>query len=143
MRMVGFNFDKISIERNVDIIKGKVKVAQDLNIKETEVMDFPEDKVQKILKIGFEYKLDYEPKIGKLLFRGNALYMDSGKEVKAADKQWKKDKKLNPGLTQSVLNLVLSKSTIKVLSMAEEVGLPPHIPLPKFAPKAKPEEYIG
>lgn len=143
MRMVGFNFEKISAERNVDIIKGKVKINQDLNIKTVNNIDFPEDKTKKIAKISFDYTLNYTPKIGKISFEGNVLYMGKEKEVKEAQEQWKKDKKLNPGLTQAVLNHVLFKSTVRALNLAEEVGLPPHIPLPKITPKVNPEEYIG
>lgn len=143
MRMVGFNFEKISVERNVDVIKGKVKINQDLNIKDFDSIDFPEDKSKKIAKISFDYTLDYTPKIGKISFKGNVLYLGDDKEVKEAKEQWKKDKKLNPGLTQNVLNHVLFKSTVRALNLSEEVNLPPHIPLPKISPKVNPEEYIG
>ena len=129
MSIVGFNFEKIMIEK-------KGKVNSDLKIKSNlSITDVDQEKLNvtssgDVIKFNFEYTADYEPGVGKIQLLGNLLYMEDKSKVKVLLEDWKKDKKLPKPLMAQIFNTILAKSNIKALSLTQEVNLPPHIKLP-------------
>ncbi len=144
MPFIGFNFDKIEALKNVDEIKGNVNVKNALNILDVKLQEVTVDKKQEVLKFIFEFKLDYEPKIGSISLTGNMMYLDDQKKLKEIIQGWKKDKKLPPDIMKGLFNTVLIKANIKALNLAQDINLPPHLPLPKLQQQSKDySEYIG
>ena len=45
-------------------------------------------------------------------------------------KKWEDEKKLENDLTTMVVNFILAKVHLKSLELGQDLGLPPHIPLP-------------
>ncbi len=129
MSIVGFNFEKIMIEKTG-------KVNSDLKIKSNlSITDVDQEKLNvtssgDVIKFNFEYTADYAPSVGKIQLLGNLLYMEDKEKVKKLLDDWKKDKKLPKPLMAQIFNTILAKSNIKALSLTQEVNLPPHIKLP-------------
>jgi len=146
MSIVGFNFEKISIERkkNPGEVKGQIDIKNNTKIKDIVEEDAPNRKKGEILRFSFEFNTLYEPAFGQTTIEGFCLYLDDVKKNKDTLSKWKKDKDLDKELMSKVLNFVLAKCNIKALALSQDVNLPPQIPLPKLtAKKQEAEQYIG
>lgn len=146
MPIIGFNFEKFLVERTAPLEKG-IKVTNSMQITDVneETIEIAYKK-QDTLKVNFEFSLIYAPKIGKITINGFLRYTDDLKVMKDVLKIWKKEKRFPPEITAKLLNTAILKSNIRALTLAEEVGLPPHLPIiPTIRPRPKtPEsEYIG
>src|SRR3989344_7386988 len=131
MAIVGFNFTKISAERKI-APKGKIGIKNNVSVQEVEKTDlFLGSMKQNGLKIIFEYRSIYEPKIGEILLEGEILDLEDEKIIDDILKGWKKNKKLPDGLMTLIVNSILGKCNIQALIMSKELNLPPPIPLPK------------
>lgn len=144
MPFIGFNFDKIEASKEVDEIKGNINVKHSLNIIDIKQQELTLDKKQEVLKFIFKFTLNYEPKIGSINLIGSMLYTEDQKKMKDILQDWKKDKKIPQDIMQGLFNTILTKANIKALNLAQDVNLPPHLPLPKLEAKSKNyNEYIG
>ncbi len=142
MTIVGFNFTKINAEKS-GLPKGKINIKNNVGIKNVEEADLSLGKSKQTgLRFVFEFTSSYEPKIGEITLTGEVLYLADEKTVKEILKEWKKDKKVQKDITAAVLNTVLQKSNIQALMLAQDINLPPPIPLPKVS-VANTKEYIG
>ena len=128
MPIVGFNFDKILVEKK-DKISGKIDIKQNMGITKIEQEKLMLGGSEQVLKFSFEYKIDYG-KPGEIALLGHVLYLEEPKKIKAILDEWKKKKKIEPKLMEQVLNAVLFKCTIKSLNLAQKINLPPPIRLP-------------
>ena len=129
MRLVGFNFTKINVERfsekaekvkintNIDLIGLKEAKSNIFNLKET------------ILGIKFIYKISYEPHLANLDLGGSLLISTDPNSAKEILKQWN-DKKLPEKFKINLFNIILRKSNIKALQLEDEMNLPAHFSLP-------------
>jgi hypothetical protein len=129
MSIVGFNFEKIMIEKK-NKVNSNLKIKSNLSITNLEQEQLNLTGTGDVLKFNFEYTTDYEPEVGKILLKGNLLYLEDPEKVKGILEDWKKDKKLPKPLMAQIFNTILAKSNIKALSLTQEVNLPPHIKLP-------------
>lgn len=57
------------------------------------------------------------------------------KNVKEILAVWKKDKKVSDAIMAQILNMALNKCNVKALVLADDLSLPPPIPLPKIESK--------
>ena len=144
MPIVGFHLEKTIAERSKKLQKG-MKATHNITITSVQNEDIEMGKTSKKpgLKFTFEYNVDYQPKIGRVLIEGSVLYLDDEKIVKGIMGDWKKDKNLNPEVSAQILNTAIVRCTIKALSMAQEVNLPPHMPIPTVTPRGREQDYIG
>ena len=143
MPVVGFNFDKLSIER-LNPIKEGISVKNDLSIKNIEKEEVTiGTKKDTALKFSFEFLSSYEPKIAKIIINGHVLYMDNEKELKKLLDDWKKKKEIDKKIASQIINTALIKSNIKALHLSQDMNLPPHIRLPTINPQADTKDYIG
>ena len=143
--IVNFVFDKMSAEKTGKAV-GNININHNFNITDVELTEIAFQGSKPALKILFEFRVDYEPKIGSVEMKGHLVYYDNEEEIKKLQTQWKKEKKLSTGLTTLVANTILSKANIKALILSQEVNLPPQIQLPKVMPAMSPDkksEYIG
>ncbi len=145
MPIVGFNFNKVYVEKkeNIDTPKN-IQIKNDVLITNVQEEKLPTGKTKADgLKFDFKFHLKYEPEVGEIELIGFIYYLDDPEIIKEIFKSWKKDKKIPQDITQILVNTVLVKGTIKALNLSQEVNLPPHLPLPTVNPKAAPESYIG
>ena len=135
MPVVGFNFNKINVEKTGSI-KGKINIGNDIAIKDVKERDlaFAGDK-QKGVDFVFEFNAKYEPKAGHISLRGDVLFIDTAEKVKPILDSWKKNKQVPKDVMTSILNVALTKCNIQALILSQEINLPPPIPLPKVGVK--------
>ncbi|MBI2106051.1 hypothetical protein HYT56_04410 [Candidatus Woesearchaeota archaeon] len=144
MPIVGFNLEKTQAERSKKLQKG-MKATHNITITSINNEDIEMGKNSKKLglKFSFEFNVDYQPEVGKILIGGSVLYLDDEKTVKEILNGWKKNRHVNPEIAAQILNTAIVRCTIKALNMAQEVNLPPHMPIPTVTPRGKEQDYIG
>ncbi len=129
MKIAGFNFKKISVER-LDGKKENIKINTKIDIPVIKSLkpEFLKTK-DELLQIDFTYVVDYEPNFAKIEFIGNLIVALDSKTAKEILKNWKK-KEMPDELRLSLFNIILRKSNIKALELEDEMNLPLHIPFP-------------
>ena len=135
MKLIGFNFSKISVEKYKEFdsqqsnsIKTNVQIT---NVKKDQIDFF---KNQDIFSFEYIFKILYEPSIAELIFTGSiALLVPETEIVKEIENQWK-DKLFPQDVKFTLINLILSKCNLKALQLEEDLSLPHHIPVPQVSP---------
>lgn len=129
MKIVGFNFKKISIEKTSDKFKDlKINTNIDItNVKQIKPEIFQPK--EELIEVEFNYNINYSPDIAKISLSGIVLIMADSKITKDFLKQWKK-KKIPEENRILIFNVILKKSNLKAMQLEDEMNLPLHIPLP-------------
>ena len=151
MVVVGFNLTKILVERKA-FPKAQIKVSTKMNILDIKKEEIKIPSNKDTLFFDFEFAIQYKSPtqkgiIAEIAFEGNIVYLSDPKETKDILKKWKK-KQINPDLKIKILNTILAKCNVKALFLEEEIGLLPHLPLPRFKPREaetskKTKKYTG
>jgi len=135
MKFIGFNFNKINIEKNSTNFEDlKIKT----NIDVSEIKDVKSNFLksnEELINIQFTYNIDYNPKIAKIELSGNVILADKPKVIKDILKRWE-DKKMEEEFKINLFNIILRKSNLKAMQLEDEMNLPLHISLP-FLKKEK------
>ncbi len=134
MRIVGFNFTRISIEKlkEPSELKEQLKIKTRMDVPElTEVESHILKTKEELIKAKFIYGVDYEPDFAKVDLEGTVLIAVEPKIAKEIFKQWKK-KKMQEDFKLFLFNVILKKSTLKALYLEEELNIPLHMPMPSF-----------
>jgi hypothetical protein len=129
MKVVGFNFTKMSVEKDSDKFEN-LKINTKIDI--TDVNQVKSDVFQakeNLIEIKFSYIINYDPKIAKISFAGNLLVLVDEKTSKKFQKEWK-NKKFPEEHKILLFNVILKKSNLKALQLEDEMNLPLHIALP-------------
>ncbi len=134
MPIIGFNFDRIIVER-LDKIKKGMKVKNNLLIKDLTPEELGVGESNKVVKLDFDFSVNYEPGVGNISLQGHLLFMENPKKIDDLINSWNKDKKLPKDLSPMLLNTILARCNIKALAMSQEVNLPPHMRLPLIKPE--------
>jgi len=136
MKLMGFNFTKINVERMGGSGKNlKINTNIDISdIKKAEI-DFLKGK-EEIIVVDFKYNIDYSQDFAKINFEGNMLISLDSKQTKNALKDWK-DKKVSDEIKFFVFSIILRKANVKALQLEDEMNLPFHIPMPKLSQENK------
>jgi len=129
MKVIGFNFSKISAEKlkkNTDKIniKTEIDVSEIKEIKKG-IINTKDD----ILEVSFKYDVKYEPDFANILINGEILVTLESKLAKEVLKKWKK-KQMPEEFRVFLFNVILRKAALKALYSEEELNLPLHIPMP-------------
>ena len=135
MAIVGFNFNKILIEKKKTTKTGQINVTSGINIKGVFKEDVKIVKDKDTLAFSFEFTINYTPDIAKLDFEGELMYLADTKKAKEILEFWKKNKKIKEDIEMPVLNTILTKCNIKALTIENDMGLPTHIKLPYIGKK--------
>jgi hypothetical protein len=131
MKIFGFNFTKLSIEKFPSKIEN-IKINTNLDVSEIkQVENSIINSDEKFFSIEFSYKVSYNSDIAELNLAGNILLSLENKKAAELVKQWK-DKKMPEDFRFEVFNLIIKKSILKALQLEEDIGLPPHVPLPSL-----------
>src|SRR3989344_6934149 len=138
MQLIGFNFTKISGKRELEQ-KDKLKINYNIEILDITKENIPLIKEDNILRFSFKYTISYDPKYALIEFEGFILVALEQGKIKAILKEWKK-KKVTEEVRITLFNIVMTKCNIKALQLAEDLSLPPHIPLPRLAPQSQEQQ---
>ena len=129
MKVIGFNFTKLSAERLKETVED-IKINTELDFPEIKETKSPFLKIkEELLEAKFEYKVNYEPGLAKVVIQGKVLFSVDEKTAKEVLKQWKK-KNLPEDFRILLVNVVMRKSALKALTLCDELNLPVHVPLP-------------
>ncbi len=129
MKLLGFNFTKISAER-LEGGSGDIKIVPNVVIKELKSVkaDLIKSK-EEFIGVKFSYIVSYDKDYAKIEFSGDLMVSVEPKLAKEILKDWK-DKKLNVDFRVFLFNIILRKSNIKAIELEDELGFPLHIQLP-------------
>ena len=129
MKIIGFNFDKIHIEKISDTRKD-LKINTNVDI--TDVKSSKQKLFQtkeEVIEIKFSYEVDYSPDIAKISLSGHIVLLIDSKTAKNFVKEWK-NKKLPEEHRLIIFNVIMKKSNLKAIQLEDEMNLPLHISLP-------------
>jgi len=136
MKIVGFNFSKISAEKLSDKPE-KLEIKTNIDIKEIAPIKSNIFKSkEELLGIKFAYTILYEKDYAKIDFEGSVILSVDSKQSKSITKDWK-NKDLKDDFKYPLFNVILTKSNVKALQLEEEFNLPLHLPLPTLGPGKK------
>ena len=128
---MGFNFNKMSVEKNSSDFKGvKIKNSIDIGSVELVKTDLINTKEQ-LIGVGFKFGVEFWEKIANINLEGVVLLSLGQKEAKKTIEDWK-NKNLIEEFKLPIINFILRKSNIKALELGEDFNLPPHIQLPSL-----------
>lgn len=129
MKIIGFNFNKISVERLSDNFqKLKIENTIDLvDVKSSKSDVFSEK--ESLIEVKFNFIVNYEPKIAEVVLSGSVLILADPKDAKSFTTHWK-DKKLPDEHKVFLFNVIMKKSNLKALELEDDLNLPLHVPLP-------------
>jgi len=131
MKIIGFSFTKISIEKKETKFE-KPKITQNIDIKEiTKEKNLVSN--SDTLKVKFNFNIIYSEDFAKLEFEGNVILLPEKKELDEFLKSWK-NKKIPDNSRIPLFNFIMHKCNVKALSLEDEFGLPVHIPFPRLSP---------
>jgi len=134
MTIIGTNFTEISVKKEKPIVKG-LKINNNLSIKTIEKADLNLGSTQESLKFVFEYTTTYEPKVATIKLIGEVLMIEKKENAEKIIKQWSDKKPVDEAIMTRVMNMALTKSTIKSLMFAQDLNLPSPIKLPRIVQK--------
>ncbi len=131
MKIIGFNFNKISVEKKSSEFRNtKIKNTIDVtNVDpvKNEILPQKED----LVGVSFKFSIDYTEDKAKIELEGVVLLALDQKDSKRIIKEWK-EKNLSDDFKVPLFNLILRKSNIKALALSDEMNLPPHVKLPSL-----------
>jgi hypothetical protein len=131
MKVIGFNFEKIGIERKktrVDKINIKTNIdISDIKPLKSEILNTKDN----ILETSFSYTVKYEPDFATVSVNGSVLITLGPREAKEVLKQWKK-KKMPEDFRVFLFNMIFKKAALKALNLEDELNIPLHLPMPSF-----------
>ena len=130
MTIIKVGANKVVANRNVNANVTKVDIKTNVGIVSVEEMNFSTEE-RKGLKIGFEFKCEYNPELGNIEVYGQVFYTESADKVNEILKGWTENKNLPMDLKKQVINAALHKGNIQAIKISEDVGLPSPLPLPK------------
>lgn len=139
MRIIGFNFTKISTEKlkEASELKEQLKISTQIDVPElTEVKPHILKTKEELVGAKFTYRVNYDPGFAKVELEGRILIAIEPKIAKEILKQWKK-KKMPEDFRLFLFNVILKKSSLKALHLEEELNLPLHMPMPSFKKEQK------
>ena len=133
MPIIGINFTSITAKTEDKIVDGNINVNSTPTIKNVSKKKIPIFDADDVLAIEFNFVIDYDPKIGEIVFEGDVLYKTS--KAESILKSWKKEKKLDDEVTLDVLNGLLRRCMTRAIDIAMELRLPPPVRFPTVTKK--------
>lgn len=136
MKLAGFNFTKISVEK----LSGNLKdVKINTNIDISDILELKSEFIkskEQALGVKFTYSVNYDPDFARAEVGGIVIVITDAKEAKEILKDWK-DKKISEDFKLPIFNIILKKSSLKMLQLEDDLNIPIHLPLPAFKKEQK------
>ncbi len=128
MPVIGFSIKRLEAKKDKEQTGAQITVNSTPNIVDLKEVDIP-SLGKKVISIQFEFVTKYETDVGTIKVEGDLLYLSDGETKEIVDK-WKKDKTLPDAVSLEVLNTLFRRCLTKVVSLAEDLQLPPPIQFP-------------
>jgi len=139
MRIIGFNFTKVSAEKPKEFKLGS-KINTNIGFLDIEKEESGIVKEEsEVLRVSFNFSVTYtdaekqekDTNRGEVSLTGFIILMATKEESKILFDSWKK-KELPATFKVPIFNLILKKCSVRALQLEEELGLPLHIMLPQL-----------
>ncbi len=137
MAVIGLTIDKIEAERKGAAPRVEVKLTPSIADVEKSKLEGVAEKPRDVLIVKFSFDVSFNPDVGKLKIDGNLVYMG---DADKAYKEWQKNKKLPENINTEVMNFIFRSVTPKAFFIANELQLPPILPVPRIARAEKKQE---
>jgi len=131
MKIIGFNFDKINIEK---LPGGAENLEVKTNIDISEINEVKSENApikEEFIGVKFAFTVNYDPNFAKINLSGSVLFTVDEALSKDILEQWK-DKKMPEEFRVLLFNVILRKANLKALQLEEEMNLPLHVPMPSL-----------
>lgn len=129
MKIIGFNYTKINVEKYKDSFK-EIKVNSQVDISSIEEVKQEVFKSkEEFLAVKFKYKIEYAPDVAVIVLEGNILVSVDSKLAKEVIKKWK-EKAMPEEFNIPLFNIIFRKAGLKALQIEDEMNLPSHIQMP-------------
>ncbi len=129
MKLMGFNFNKINVEKTGER-PADLKISTNMDVSDIVTIKGSGIKTkEELLAIKFTYNIGYNPDHAKVELAGAIVLGVEPKLAKQVLKQWK-EKKMPQDFQTALFNIILAKSTVKALELEGDMNLPYHMPLP-------------
>ena len=136
MKIVGFSFTKISVEK-INEVNKELKVNTNIDISDIKELKSNILKTkEELLGVNFTFTVNYEPNFANVITKGNLIVSVEPKISKEILKQWE-DKKMPEDFKISLFNIILRKSSLKTFQLEDEMNLPLHLPMGSFRKEEK------
>jgi len=135
MKLLGFNFTKINIEKYKDSFKD-LKLENHVDV--TSVAEIKQETIKSdddFLAVKFKYIINYKPEVAKLEMEGTILVSVEPKIAKETLKRWKV-KETPDEFRIPLFNIIFRKAGLKALELEDELNLPLHLQMPAIRKKA-------
>jgi hypothetical protein len=130
MKLAGFNFTKISVEKLKNQTEG-VKINTNIDISEIGEVKSDMFKLrEQMIAISFTNTISYDPEFAKVELAGTMIIGVESKLARDILKEWK-DKKIPEEFRLDLFNIIIRKCSVKALELEEDLNLPLHIQMPK------------
>jgi len=134
MSIIGLSFNSMEAKRDRDQkVRAEIKVNSVPRINDVKEVTISTLQGKKVISLDFEFVTTYDPKVGEIKIGGDLLYLTD--DNKAMLKQWEKEKKIPEKPSLEILNYLFRRCLIKVSVIAEDLQLPPPLPMPTVKPK--------
>lgn len=130
MKLAGFNFSKISVEKKKSDFKD-LKIKSGIHIDEIKEIISPVKTNDTFLSVKWKFEVIYDKDIAELKFKGNVLVSIDQDKAKEVLTQWK-EKKVDKDFNLAIINVILKKCNIKAVQYEDDFGLPLHFKLPSL-----------
>ncbi len=137
MSVIGLTIDKIDAERKGSAPSVKIKITPSITNVEKSKLEGLVEKARDVLTVRFSFEAEYDPDVGHIKTEGTLIYLGDADKLY---KEWQKNKKLPENINAEILNFVLRQVTPKVFFIANELQLPPVLPVPRIQPKPSSQE---
>ena len=88
MKIIGFNFTKVNVEKESNDFKD-LKIESNVDIESVEEAKSDIISKESLIEVRFRYVISYSPNIAKVDLKGILLLMVDSKEFKSFMKSWK------------------------------------------------------
>jgi len=140
MTIAGFNLKKILVERK-STLQGELRIDTKTNITDIKKEELKLIQGKEAINFSFNFSIHYlsaknQSEAAEISFEGEVIYIADSKDSKKIIDDWKK-KEIDEKIRIQILNTILLKCNLKSLLLEDELGLPPHLPLPRLKPEEK------
>jgi len=134
MPIIGMGLNQLEAMKENVKVQQEVKVnstPQITGVKEVDVANL----TRKALAMDFEFQTRYDPAFAHITIKGTLMYL--AEKNKAVMDEWDKNKRLPEKVSLEVLNYLFRHCLLKASILADDLQLPPPMPMPRIMPKAK------
>jgi hypothetical protein len=134
MPIIGLNFSKISAKKETTAARQELKVNSTPVISSVKEIEVP-NLTKKALSVDFEFLTRYDPGFASITIGGSLMYL--AEKNKPIIDEFAKNKRLPEKISLEILNYLFRHCLLKASILADDLQLPPPMPMPKITPKAK------